>query len=191
MRKIIGCDLDDVLWNFVGELLNNYNRDCDDGLTLNDITEWDIHKFLKPECSNIFKYANEELLSNLKIPVETKEVLIDLINDESFDLKFVTSCKPEGLHHRKKALLSNLGDIFVSEAQLDKMIFCMPDKSLFAGDFLIDDCHENVSKGEYCGILIDKPWNVNFKYPDFLRADNLKEAVSKIKEISIMRGKVR
>lgn len=190
-KIIIGCDLDDTLWDFVGMLLSHYNADFNDNLSKDDIKAWDIHKFLKPECKNIFKYADWLSLTRLEIPAETKETLIELMNDDMFDLKFVTTCRPEGLPYRKKALLNNLGDCFVSETQLDKMLFCMPDKSLFAGDFLIDDCHDNVSSGNYCGILINKPWNKECKYPDFLRADNLTEAIVKIKDILSMRGRIR
>ena len=191
MKKIIvGCDLDDTLWDFVGMLLTHYNADYNDNLTKDDIKGWATHKYIKSEGKDIFKYANWVSLTRLQIPAKTKETLIGLMEDNDIDLKFVTACKPEGLSYRKKALLNNLGDCFVSEKQLDKMLFCMPDKSLFAGDFLIDDCHDNVSDGKYCGILINKPWNKECKYPNFLRADDLTEAINKIKDIMELRGKV-
>ena len=52
--KTILCDVDEVINNLVEKILVEYNKQYNDSLTLNDITDWEVKKFIKPECENIF-----------------------------------------------------------------------------------------------------------------------------------------
>lgn len=46
--------MDEVINNLVEKILVEYNKQYNDSLTLNDITDWEVKKFIKPECENIF-----------------------------------------------------------------------------------------------------------------------------------------
>ena len=48
MKKIkIGIDLDNTIWELVTPWLALYNQIANDNVQLNDITEYDINKFVK------------------------------------------------------------------------------------------------------------------------------------------------
>ena len=55
--KTIILDVDDVVLNLVPNWLKLYNRDFNDNLTKEQITEWNITKFIKPEAKySIYQY---------------------------------------------------------------------------------------------------------------------------------------
>ena len=52
---IVAVDIDDVIISLVPTWLHLYNKDYKDNLSKNDITDWQIDKFVKPECGiNIY-----------------------------------------------------------------------------------------------------------------------------------------
>ena len=56
-KEIIAVDVDDVTLDLVGTWLQKYNKDYKDNLTKNQILEWNVQKFVKPECgAKIFDY---------------------------------------------------------------------------------------------------------------------------------------
>ena len=51
---IIGVDCDNVLNNLTESVLKVYNEDYNDDLTPDDITDYYIENFVKPECKDNF-----------------------------------------------------------------------------------------------------------------------------------------
>lgn len=49
-KLIVLCDLDAIVANLLGPWLRFYNEKYGDNLTVEQITEFDIHKFVKKEC---------------------------------------------------------------------------------------------------------------------------------------------
>lgn len=154
--------MDDVCYEFVAPLLSKYNLRYDDWVNYEDITEWDIHKFLKPECKNLFKeFATEEFFEGLSIPKDVAEWLSAL--NIVADIKFVTAGSSKTIPWRKALLKRNL-DFFT-----DSMLVKLRDKWLLDMDACIDD-NPNTCKAvrayspKTFVFQIAKPWNNNHGY---------------------------
>lgn len=159
--KTILCDIDEVVNNLIEELLRKYNEKYNDKLTLDDITEWEIKKFLKPECKNIFEeFCSDEFLYSLKLQPKAKEVIKKLMGKYNF--YFVSSKSPGHVEVTDKWLKCHF-----EEYDSTMLVICK-DKHLVHGDILIDDCLGNfttdnnkVSPVKY-NLIFDKPWNRSY-----------------------------
>lgn len=178
-KPVVGIDLDDVCWEFVRPLLKNYNLRYNDNVSYEDITDWDIHQFLKPECKNIFQeFVTEDFFKELYIPVSTVGWLSAL--NEIADIKFVTAASSYTIPWRHDLLKREL-DFFE-----DDMLVKLTDKKLISYDFFIDDNHENCKSVEFFDMAltlqIARPWNGNAGF-------DVDEALAKITK-EILRGYV-
>lgn len=159
-RMTILCDIDCVVNNLVSALLAKYNEKYNDSLTLDDITDYDITQFVKPECENIFKeFCTDEFLENLELQPKAKEVIEELI--QYHDLYFVSSTFPSHVCAKDQWLQKN-----IKWYDSSKLIICR-NKTLVHGDVLIDDCLGNfVFDPRKCpvrlNIVFDRPWNHNY-----------------------------
>lgn len=156
--KTILCDVDEVINNLVEKILVEYNKQYNDSLTLNDITDWEVKKFIKPECENIFtEFGTDEFLSSLELQPKAKEVIGKLM--AKYNFYFVTSTYPDHVRVKDEWLKRNI-------PQYDSgMLVVCRDKHLVHGDILIDDCignftldHTKDSPVKY-NFIFDKPWN--------------------------------
>ena len=156
--KTILCDVDEVINNLVEKILVEYNKQYNDSLTLNDITDWEVKKFIKPECENIFtEFGTDEFLSSLELLPKAKEVIGKLM--AKYNFYFVTSTYPDHVRVKDEWLKRNI-------PQYDSgMLVVCRDKHLVHGDILIDDCignftldHTKDSPVKY-NFIFDKPWN--------------------------------
>lgn len=153
-KQIVGVDIDETINNQISAILVKYNKKYNDNLTINDITDYNIQKFLKPTCKNIFKeFCSKKFLKKLKMTQETIKALTEL--NDKYTLYFVTSAHPKTLEVRDKWLSKYLP--WYSSKQL---IVCRR-KSLLQLDWLVDDCFDNLIHGTYSKILITKKWNEN------------------------------
>lgn len=178
-RKIIACDMDDCLYEFVIPILDKYNLRYDDWVSYGDITDWDIHKFLKPECQNIFReFVTEGFFEELFIPDSTVEWLTTL--NEMANVRFVTAGCSETIPWRA-ALLKRELDFFE-----DSMLVKLSDKELFMCDYLLDDnpvtCMKAIQSIPFVNVMqIRRPWNDNKGY-------EIDEALARITR-DILRGR--
>jgi len=155
-------DIDETLNNLIETILPIYNAKYQDDITTDDITEYNIHKFLKPECSDIFKeFMSDDLIENLQVNNGAVEVLTELSQDN--DVYFLTAAHPKSVLPKHKWLQKHF-PFYHS----DKLIICH-DKGMVAGDILIDDCIEHLNKSS-CRytVLFSKPWNQNNKWGKML-----------------------
>lgn len=151
-RYTIAIDLDDTLYDFVGLLLEDYNKKYGDYIRKEDVTDWDIHQFLKPECESIFKeFATEELFKKCVIGKETINLLERLHGIAN--IYFVTSCAPRGLEWRAEILRRYLS--FYN----DSMLVRLKDKSHFVCDYIVDDNPMNCIYSYGKSLCIAQPWN--------------------------------
>lgn len=154
MRKpIVACDLDDVCWDFVQPLLQKYNLMYNDNVHFEDITDWDIHQFIKPECKNVFELCTEGFFESLYIPQERKEWLETL--NVIADVRFVTAGYSHTIPWRAELLKRELPFF------KDYMLVKLAEKELIKADFLIDDNEEHTINTDALAFLISKPWNNN------------------------------
>lgn len=92
---IIGVDVDNVVNNLTERVLQVYNSDNNDTLTINDITEYHMQDFVKPECrDNFHKYfVDERVWKNVSAINNCVEV-VKKYHDLGHTIYFVTSTEP-------------------------------------------------------------------------------------------------
>jgi 5'(3')-deoxyribonucleotidase len=164
--RIILVDVDSVVADLVPAWLDIYNNQYSDSLTKNDILEWDIHKFTKPECGkkiyNILK--NPGLYKNVK-PIDGALSAIKILKKSGHRIIYASS----GIFEQKAEWLKDNGFLSSKNSDwhfADDLIFC-GDKTLIYGDWIIDDKYENCHGRQ--SILFDQPWNREYG-SNFIRA---------------------
>jgi len=168
MRILV--DVDDTLANLVEEWLRLYRIDYDDNLSSSDITDWDISKFVKPECGkDIYDYlTRSDLYDNVK-PID--------LTDSLFYIKLLRQC-----NHRiifaTTAVISHAGQKyrwlqkygFLPKDELIPINYCeLGDKTLLNVDVIVDDkilTVEQFAKMGKVSFLFDRPHNHKYNnYP--------------------------
>ena len=179
MQKIVLVDVDYVTADLHTEWYRRYNKDYDDNLTAERVTDWYLHNFVKPECGlKIYDYLTDpSLYDNVNI-VDGAKNNIDLIKYWGVRVVFLTSGINAGKYHflHRHGLVKDEGDFVVAH-----------DKSLVIGNFLVDDYFKNIlsfyKTNPYgYGILFNAPHNRSDDYP--LRVDTWDEVSG------IIRGKL-
>lgn len=156
-KPIVGIDMDDVLYSFVSPLLDRYNLRYNDQVRYDDITDWNIHQFLNPECKDIFsEFVTEGFFEGLSIP-QNRVNWLSVLNIIA-DIKFVTAGGNRTLLWRE-ALLRRELDFFE-----DDMLVRLTDKRLLDTDYLVDDNpHTCKAVKDYnpnvLVFQVAKPWN--------------------------------
>lgn len=158
-EKIVFVDVDDVCALIHNEWLKRYNRDYNDDLKVERITNWGMNEFVKPECgAKIYKYLSDPDLYDY-IPVREGALKgINTLRELGYRVLFATSCVP-GMFENKFNWLKK-HDFLKDE----KDYITVSDKSLLMGDYMIDDCYENVCGFSGYGYLFTRPWNANEKW---------------------------
>jgi len=156
-KKVIILDVDDVVLDLVSNWLRLYNRDFNDDVILEDITEWNIAKFVKPKAKfYIYDYVHRGAVFETASPIKDSIDSIHEILSWSDICRIVYVTAGDPLNSKEKWLkryniLPNRKD-FVS---------CI-DKSLIRGFSILDDKYSNVTNFIGKGYLFDKPWNREF-----------------------------
>lgn len=188
----IACDIDGVLANLLLPWLARYNKDYNDNLNPDDISDWYTDKFVKPECGKkIYDYLKDPSLYDECLPYEGSLYMISkLKNIAGCRIVYGTSSPAES-YGKKFFWLKEYGFIFDQ-----KDYFETSDKSLIRADVLIDDYWENLLNFTGYGILLERPWNKN-RYGDYYRAKDFSavleicEIIANIKKIDIETKTIR
>lgn len=160
MRKfILYSDIDETLNDMIRFALPLYNQKCNDNLSFDDIIDYDISKFIKPNCENFFhEFITKDVLLQLNLEPYSKEVL-DWVNEQDWiDFHFVTHGFIYGLEAR---------DIWLKDKfdwYNDNYLWRITDKQKLMGDMLIEDSPYNLKNATYAGILLEKPYNRNIVF---------------------------
>ena len=179
MKKIkIGIDLDNTIWELVTPWLALYNQIANDDVQLNDITEYDIDKFVKsPETLHyILEMLN--FWDSVELYEDTAECIHKILNDEQFELYIVTATSYKIAADKFRRLFKLLPEL--NESQL----IITQHKEMLDLDVLIDDYECNLvgilTKG--IPILISQPYNIAFPETQYgiIRKKNLTEALQTI-----------
>lgn len=150
------CDIDGVINNLSEAVLEIYNEDWNDNLTIDDITEYHMENFVKPEAKESFKeyFIDKRVWKKIKpINIESVQWLIN-----NTDFYFCTSTEPCNLYKKERWL----NRIFKNLNTRKQLIRCH-NKGLIEADLLIDDCTKNLLAGNYTGICVDYPYNQDYK----------------------------
>lgn len=187
---IILVDIDEVVADLLTTWLECYNVDWHDDLTREDITDWELAKFVKPECGRqIYNYIQDKNIDLYYAVVPVLGALdgIDLLRILGHRVVFVTS---EDFKGNKFDWLTRYG---FTDCRRDYVVSV--DKNLIRGDILIDDNCDNVANFRNRGFLFTAPWNTKYKLLDELsvnqhynrntRVYGWKDIVSKIKMMEV------
>ena len=180
---IISVDIDNILNTLTEAVLDVYNADSGDSLTLSDITEYRIENFVKPEFrKNFYQYfLDKRIWKRIKVQPRCREVLAKL-HREGYRIIFVTTTEPENLPKKKNWLIRNFPFVDTRSS-----LFSCPTKQLLKCDVLIDDCLGNlIGDREYYSLCLDYPWNREEwadKEPNFSRLKDWNEVYDKIKMV--------
>ena len=172
MKKyVIGVDVDDVMLDFVGILLEVYNSEWNDNLTVNDITDWYLAKFVKPECNKkVYEYFEDPSLYWAANPIDHAVAGIKFLRLLGHRVVFIThsSLGSSGAKYKK---LKELGILEDSKDYIEAK-----DKTLVKFDFLIDDKPQTLLDYKLgVPIAFTRPWNKSMNHNP--RVNNWEEIV--------------
>lgn len=170
---LIGCDVDSVIADLHAVWLSRYNADYNDTLTVDKLTDWDMTKFVKPECGpKIEEYLHQPDLYDNVPEIEHALWGVSALYRRGHRVVFITSDPSAGASGKIQWLYRHG---FV-ENQNDWII--MHDKSLLRCDVLIDDGPRNIISTPARAIVFDQPWNRHLS--NYSRAKNWHGVVSLI-----------
>lgn len=171
---IIAIDIDDVIINLIDRWLYEYNQDFEDNLTRENITDWDLSKFVKPECGQkIYRYIEDRTMYDYCQPVKDSLEAVNLLRTMG-RVVFVTA-STIGSAGRKYIWLKENGYIDHLEDYIESK-----DKGLINFSFLIDDNYRNVCNQKN-SFLFNQPWNAKYFYAQ--RIKNWREFIDARKNI--------
>lgn len=145
--------MDEVVNNMTAKLIPLYNSKYKGTLKFEDITEYNIRPFIKPECKNIFEeFVDDQFYADLDVAEGAVEVLSEIQKEN--DIYFATAGHPYTMRARDNWLEKHFGRFYRSGS-----LISIREKQLLKVDMLVDDYEENLIGGSYYGVLVDKPWN--------------------------------
>lgn len=156
---IIGVDCDNVLNNLTESVLKIYNEDYNDNLTPDDITDYYIENFVKPEYKdNFYKlFTDKRVWKGISVIDGCADVLKKW-NDLGHTIYIVTSTEPANILKKANWLQRTLPFLNIRK----RLIYIQKKQLLSEIDVLIDDCYDNLIGGKYSKIVLDYPWNRNY-----------------------------
>jgi len=165
-------DVDDVILDLVPTWVKFYNEEFNDVLTKNNIKDWNIVEFIKPEASErMFEYVGEGKIF-LEAPViENSLYGVNVLKEAGQRVIYVTAGDPHNFKERRliqEGFLENVSDYIVAR-----------DKSVVMGTYMIDDNYKNVVHAMGKAWLFNAPWNKKFEYRHRVR--NWLDIINKIK----------
>ena len=155
---IIAVDIDDTCANLSDTWLGRYNHDYNDNLKRKDITEWAVHKFVKPECGEkIYDYLKDPTLYNFVNPIKDSLEGVNLLRKFGRVI-FITAPTLEVMG-RKYYWLKEHGYIDTLDDYIETK-----EKYLIKYDFIIDDRFDNI-KHSNNNYVDSQPWNTMYNHP--------------------------
>ncbi len=135
---IIACDVDGVVADLFASWLAKYNKDYNDTLTPDKITEWDVSLFVKPECGEkIYDYLRHGDLYDEVPVIEGALEGVEELRMLGHRVVFVTTCVKE-MTDPKWNWLEKRGFLPHGRYNQDDLVIAA-DKLLVDAQLLIDD----------------------------------------------------
>lgn len=159
---IVGLDVDDVLLDLTTVWLEEYNAEYADHLQREDITTWDLYKYVKPECGNrIYGFLSPGMYDRIQAFPSAVE-FVQAIRDMGHTPRYITACgDPKKVKQQAAFALAKTQCLHrLGIKERDELLIAGRDKSRAPVDMLIDDRIENVeSFRNGLGVLFTQPWN--------------------------------
>jgi 5'(3')-deoxyribonucleotidase len=168
-KQIIALDVDGILLDLHTPWLARYNRDYNDSLRVEQVTDWSIHKFVKPECGKkIYAYLDDDNPFNdiYKVvnPIAGALQFVKTCRDIG-DVIFVT-CPTEKSMGARYHCLKRHGFFNGTDDPQAQYIECKR-KELIKADFLVDDCYDNCKSFGRNSIMFIRPWNAKLAHTNY------------------------
>lgn len=137
------CDMDSVIVNLLGKWLAVYNAEYNDCLTPGDISSWDTHLVVKPECGlKMYDYLKQPgFFADLEPLPGAIDTLRRLVEEDEHELILVTAA-PDGSASDK---IDWVGKHMPFIDKRKDVITCYH-KYMVQGDVLIDDSPKNIKQ---------------------------------------------
>lgn len=182
----LGIDIDSVIADILPPWINFYNTEYGDNLCIDQITEWSINKFTKPECGlKIFEYLERPDFYEHVKPIEGAIEGIELLREYGFKIYYVSACVPNTMDQKVRWMQK-----YIKSFDWKQLCFSY-DKSIIDVDALIDDGPHNLdaSPGYISTIRFDQPYNT--RTAANAHAKDWSNMVETVKEALITRQRYR
>lgn len=179
--KRLLIDQDGVLTKTVDYLLSLYNAKYFDNLRNEDVTDWDLAQFLRPECGKaIWHYMDHhpEFFQKLDPMPGCVEAFEELIR-RGHNVLIVTASP----RNSKTGFYDKVHWVKKHMPFFDtKNIVATHRKDVIQGDLLLDDGPHNIEAFPNTTVVFDQPWNRKVKsdyrvksWPEFVELLNVLE----------------
>jgi len=153
---ILGIDVDSVIADLSPAWFGRYNKDYNDNLTNDRITEWATEKFVKPECGiKIYDYLTDPTLYDDVEPIQDSLYFINLLREKGHRIVFITMTPIETPGVKFNWLVKHG---YLKKDEKHNYVECR-DKSLINVDILLDDRFDTIRTFPRIGVIFDQPWN--------------------------------
>lgn len=161
-QPTILVDVDEVVADLLGTWLHRYNVKYDDRLAREDITEWDLTEFVKPECGDkIYEFLGDYFIYDDVPPIPGALRGVEKLRSLG-RVVFVSSANAATMA-AKVHWLERWG-LLEDDPRHSNLVYAH-DKSLVRGDILIDDGPHNVGAFPGETILFDQYHNRSHAHP--------------------------
>lgn len=158
MNKRIIIDVDGTVCAMHDALVKLYNKDWNDNLTVNKMTDWYIHQFVKPECGKqIYDYFSNPQLYDMSKPIAGAYEAVNELRESQFHIIWATTTA-KGSENRKFVWLkqNNFLDVADEYIETDK-------KFEIEAEYMIDDYWGNFTGFFGIPLMWEQPWNINHR----------------------------
>ena len=171
---IVAIDIDGPLANLHKEWYARYNQEYEDTLSVERVTDWALHKFVKPVCGlKIYDYLlDPTLYDDVEVEEGAKEA-VELLKQKGNRVIFVSSA-PAGSCDPKYRWMIREGFLSSKQRSHEDLVFAY-DKSLIRAAILIDDGPHNLEAFQGLSIAFDTPYNQVVKKPRIYRMKGWKD----------------
>lgn len=194
--KRIFIDIDCTINNYAELWCDKLNEKFKKNIRYEDITRYDIDAVFQISVKAVSSVIDEQFYNELKVLSLVHKNLKKLI-DDGYEVYFVTSTPPSEAQMKANWIKQNFP--YISP----KNIIYAEDKSVFAGDFFIDDNTYHIVNSE-CEhkLMFAQPWNEYCTLPMnttrvydwdqiYKEIKAIAESEKKIKTISITQDSLR
>jgi len=188
-KRKIGIDLDDVVFEFVKDLLKEYENEFGKKILFEDVFSYnfpDLWHLNEKETLDFFgKILTKEFNENLSLCTSVKEIIFNL--SKTHQIYFITARTfQEGTLESLKKHFSEIpfelifsSNFYANTKGKSKGEIC----NELGIDFMVEDDRRNSENCANKGIktiLLDKPWNQNCEHENIIRVKDWKEILEKL-----------